>query len=485
MITARLHRIASQAPGAMALIDRDKPMSYAELGLAVAGVRRLLEQKRVQAGDTVMLSLPPGWQAVATFFACAELGSLFLPVNPAWRQAELAWILSQAPPSVVILARGGDAPWIEAGLAPERIVFADELSPLPASESSPRRTEEWPADHPVAGVASSGSTGVPKIAIKTHGGMTGIASAMAAACGIGPGNRLLATVPCHHGHGLANNLVLPLLNGATLVLLEQFEATAVAEQIERHAVDYLIGSPTIYGVLTGRPIGDSALRSLRVCLCGGAPLAPATLRDWMRRCATPIRQAYGSSEAGMIAIESEEMPDPACVGVPIPGNEIRILSGDVEQVDGEMGEIVVRGPGVVTQYLGEAPAPATHFWQGFLRTGDLGWKDLSGRLFLAGRMRPWINAGGTKIDPVEVQRVIRQIPGVLDCTVEAEAGPGGKDIVAASIVAESGGELTRAAVMQHCRKHLAEFKIPRVIKFVAAAAADLTGKTPKPWASKR
>jgi long-chain acyl-CoA synthetase len=182
----------------------------------------------------------------------------------------------------------------------------------------------------------------------------------------------------------------------------------------------------------------------------------------------------------MIAIESEELEDPACVGRPIPGTEVRILSGEIEQAEGEIGEIVVRGPGVVTRYLGEEAAPA-RFWNGFLRTGDLGWLDPAGRLYLAGRMRPWINAGGTKIDPVEVQRVLRQIPGVRDCTVEPESGPGGKDIVAASIVSEPGYTLTRAGVIQHCRKHLAEFKIPRVVRFEAAAATDLTGKTPKPW----
>ena len=456
-------------------------MSYAELLRAVTGVRCLLEQRGFTAGDVVMLSLPSGWPAVAGFFACAEFGSLFVPVNPAWHRTELSWVLSQAPPAVVMIPRADAERWLEAGLSRDRIVFAEECRPLATGESSPPRPQEWPGEHPVACVVSSGSTGRPKIAVKTQQGITGVASSMAAACSIGPGHRLLATVPHHHGHGLANNLVLPLLNGATLVLLEHFEPSAAAEQIERHSIDYLIASPAIFGLLAGSHIKGSALGSLRVCLCGGAPLAQAILRDWKRRCGAPIRQAYGSSEAGMIAVQSEDSEDPACVGRPIPGNEVRILSGESEQADGQMGEIAVRGPGVVTRYLGETPASATRFWNGFLRTGDLGWVDPSGRLYLAGRMRPWINSGGIKIDPMEVQQVLRRLPGVRNCTVEPEAGPGGTDIVAASIVAACDHTLTRAGVIRHCRKHLAEFKIPRVVRFVAAEATDLTGKTPKPW----
>jgi long-chain acyl-CoA synthetase len=480
MITARLRQVAGSDPGAIALIEGDTPMTYAELLRAVAGVRCLLERRGVAAGDVVMLSLPPGWQAVASFFACAELGSLFLPVNPAWRRTELAWVLSQAPPAVVMILRADAERWLDAGLSGDRIVFAEECRPLAAGESSPPR-EEWPGEQPVACVASSGSTGRPKIAVKTQQGITGVAAAMAAACSIGPGHRLLATVPCHHGHGLANNLVLPLLNGATLVLLEHFEPAAAAEQIERHSIDYLIASPAIFGLLAGSHIKHSALGSLRVCLCGSAPLPPSVLRDWKQLCGAPIRQAYGSSEAGMIAIQSEDSEDPACVGRPIPGNEVRILSGEIEQADGQMGEIAVRGPGVVTRYWGESPASATRFWNGFLRSGDLGWMDPSGKLHLAGRIRPWINSGGTKIDPMEVQQVLRQLSGVHECTVEPEAGPGGTDIVAASIVAASGHRLTRAGVIRHCRKHLAEFKIPRVVRFVAVAATDLAGKTPKSW----
>jgi long-chain acyl-CoA synthetase len=228
-------------------------------------------------------------------------------------------------------------------------------------------------------------------------------------------------------------------------------------------------------MLVDANVPASALRSLRVCLSGSAPLAPSVAERWKRLCGVPVRQAYGSTEAGMIAIQLEDSADRECVGRPLPGTAIRILSGDVEQPPGETGEIAVRGPGTVTRYLGDSDVP---FWNGFVRTGDLGRIDADGRLYVFGRLRPWINAGGIKIDPIEVQRAIGEMPGVRGCRVEAEPGPGGMEIVACTIAPEPGTNLTRAGVIRHCRTQLAEFKIPRVIRFVAAITTDLTGKAP-------
>jgi long-chain acyl-CoA synthetase len=143
---------------------------------------------------------------------------------------------------------------------------------------------------------------------------------------------------------------------------------------------------------------------------------------------------------------------------------------------GAIGEVVVRGPGVIESYAAPADASPPRFWRGFYRTSDLGFLNERGELHLVGRKQQRINIGGTKVDPNEVRRVLNQILGVRDCKVEAEPGPRGLELIAATIVTAPGVELTRADVIRHCRLHLAEYKIPRVIRLVAALDADLTGK---------
>src|SRR5262249_40672529 len=144
--------------------------------------------------------------------------------------------------------------------------------PLPDKNPDIEPPQSWSASHPAVYLTSSGSTGRPKIVVRTHGAVLSTADAGAAASCIGPGHRLLASLPASNGAGFTSNLVLPLVAGATTVLLERFEPGAAAALIERYSVDCLISSPVVYASLTDANVPTSALCSLRVCLSAGAPL---------------------------------------------------------------------------------------------------------------------------------------------------------------------------------------------------------------------
>ena len=479
MIAGCLRQVARGRPDAPALIDAGGSVSYTELLAAIARVRSLLQKRQIKPGDFVWVPLPSGLEAVASFFACADLGAVFLAANPGWHPAELAWLMKHAPPAVAIVPCGNAGRWGETGLASERMIFPDRDSWFSGADDEDFDPEDCPSDQAVACVVTSGSTGRPKIAMRTQAGMAACARSVGEACGIRPGQSLMATVPVHHSSGLANNLLMPLLNGVTVLFPEHFEPWAAAALIERHGVDCLFSSPIFYTLLLDANVPASMLGSLRVCMCSGAPLASSVREEWRARYQTVVRQAYGTSETGIISVQSEDSPIPGCVGRPIRDTEVRILAEDREQATGEPGEVAVRGPGVVKRFLGDTEALGVRFWKGYLRTGDRGWTDGEGRLYLTGRLRPWINSGGVKVDPAEVQSALSRMSGVRECLVEAEQGPGGMDVVAAVIVPERGLKLTRAEVIQHCRTSLAEFKIPRVIRFAPSLATDLTGKTVK------
>jgi len=476
-----LRQVARAFPDAPALIDQCGPVSYTELASSITRVRSLLRRHPIQPGDFVWVPLPSGPEAVASYFACADLGAVFLAANPAWRAAEIAWLMKCVPPAAVIVRCADAGHWREAGLASELLIFADRAGWFSGGDSQDVACEEWPRDQEVACLVTSGSTGRPKIATRTQGGMAANARSVGEACGIRPGQRLLATVPLHHSSGLANNLILPLLNGVTVVFQEHFEPWAAAATIERHRVDCLFSSPIFYTLLLDANVPARMLASLRVCVSGGALLPSSVRREWRERYQIAIRQAYGASETGIISVQSEDSGIDGFVGRPVRDTEVRILAEGKEQAAGEVGEVAVRSPTILKRFLGDTEEFGKRLWKGHLRTGDLGWTDDQGRLYLSGRLRPWINSGGVKVDPAEVQRAVSLMPGVRECLVEAAPGPGGMDIVAATIVAEPGVELTRTEVIQHCRKTLAEFKIPRVLRFVPALATDLTGKTTKAW----
>jgi long-chain acyl-CoA synthetase len=198
-----------------------------------------------------------------------------------------------------------------------------------------------------------------------------------------------------------------------------------------------------------------------------------------------VRQLYGTTETGVIAIQSPDTPfQPGIAGRVVASAEVRIL----DERGGCLGlscngEVAVRGPGVFTGYLNQPDLNRELFRDGFFRTGDLGRQDASGTLILCGRSKTVINLGGIKVDPAEIEGVLREMPEVRDCTVRGVYDAWQGEIVAASIGVRPGFTLSRQAVVAHCRRRLAEFKIPRQIEFVDAIAVEITGKKPKDWGS--
>ena len=473
MIGQHLAEIARSEPHLPALIVRGKPISYGQLLAAGGEARCKLEGAGVHAGDVVACPLPVGWEAVASFVGCALMGAVYMPVNPAWSPEEMAWLRKRVEPRVAIV--NAEDAWLAAEFQTSQLISGRDW-PWPQDGLSRLEARELTPDHPVAYQLSSGSTGEPKVVVKSGGRFLESMLSVASVVGMERGRRILVSTPFHFGFSFSWNMLLPLVSRATMVLLEKFEPESAAQVIQREKVQCLWGSPVLYNLLTGARLPDHSLAGLELCITGGATLSAAVKEQWRRICGAGLRQAYGTTEAGMIAIQrEEELPD-GCVGSPPPGTELRIYQGDRVQSSGEPGEIAVRGPGVMAGFLNDPSATAALMVDGFLRTGDAGWLDERGRLHLTGRIRPWINAGGVKVDPTEVQNMLLRMPGVRDCLVRAEPGPRGVDVVAAYLAPEPGKELVRADVIRYCRGRLADYKVPRVIRFVPSLTHDLTGK---------
>lgn len=480
MISSVFIEIVTRQPGFTAVVDGDVILTYRELAdrrdALVAG---LMGQFGIAPGDRVAVSLPNCWQFVALFLALAELGGVTVPLNPNWRRRELRWCLDTIRPSAVVALPEQAGRWRDQGYPAERIIDPALVDRLSRPAVTPdRKTFPPPADHEHAVfLLTSGTSGFPKIVPRTHRNLAaGARNVDAALEGVGR-KRFISVVPFHHANGFANCMLLPLLAGGTVFVVGRFLPRDLVEAIGRHDAQVLIGSPFIFKSMIDPAERGDDLSSLEVCLSSGAPIDAGVVSTWLDRFGIRVRQLYGSSETGTISIETKDAAaDRLTAGLPVPSVEVRIDSASGICRDRETaGELLVRSPAAMSGYLCEA-GNGNQQVDGFFKTGDIGTFDADGNIVLLGRTKRLINLQGVKVDPVEIEDLIRELPEVADCLVTSfDRGPGG-EVIHARISVREGCSLSRREIVAHCRAHLAEHKIPRIIETTVAARDSVLGK---------
>lgn len=325
---------------------------------------------------------------------------------------------------------------------------------------------------------TSGTTGRSKIVPRTTANLADELENFASYLGLGPDAPSVCPVPLCHAYGLVNGLLLPLFSGRIAVLLDGwFLPNDVADVVRRSRARLLVGVPVMYKALA-ETYGPAAsdLASLRVCFSAGSPMAAGVVRAFGARYGLSVNQQYGSTETGVIAADlAGNAADVRAVGRPVPGRTLRIVADDGSVLaPGETGEIVVRSAGTTPGYLDDPALNAQRFRDGDYRTGDRGWIDSAGDLIVAGRGTSFINVGGLKVDPAEVEQVLASWDAVVECAVVPAPHAAGGEIVKAVVVARDG--MSATDVQRFCRGRLAPHKIPREVVFVDALPRSATGK---------
>jgi long-chain acyl-CoA synthetase len=486
MIAERLEQTAARFPDSIALVDGDTRISYLELTWRVTAFARYLKQDlALTPGEAVGFFLPNCWQFVVGFFAVAKIGAVCMPFNTRWRASELEPYVRRFPVSAIVTSQELREPWDRLGelIPPERVLVIEkpEVAEALAPESSAQA--DWrghqSAEKGIAlNLMTSGSTGRPRVAPRSHRAMLAGATNVGQAVGVRAGQRFLAVVPFYHSNGLNNCMFLPLMHGATIVVMKKFEPRRFADLVRTNKIQVLIVSPFILRVLGDQNLDADAFSSVEVCLSSGAPTPRALAELWQDRFAIRVRQLYGSPETGTISIEPADAPiRGGSVGTPVPCVEVRVLdSAGGERALGEVGEIVIRSPSMMPGYVGEPELNARVFTGGYFRTGDVGKLDEDDNLSIVGRKKRTINFGGIQVGPGEIEAVIEKMPGIRGCRVLGVMDRRQSEIIKAVVVVGDEHGRSRRDVVEHCRRFLAEYKIPRVIDFVNAIPMDLTGK---------
>jgi long-chain acyl-CoA synthetase len=325
---------------------------------------------------------------------------------------------------------------------------------------------------------SSGSTGRPKRIERTHAQLIFETDRLIKAIGLTSDDRVLGVAPFSHINGMMRSMVASLVGGATLVPLPQYERRLVAQTIEAQRITVFIGVPFMFAVLADtrwpKPVDFS---SLRLCVSASAPLRPEASRRFHARYGLYVRQLYGCSETGSISVNLDADPADSLesVGKPLEGIEIDVFTEDRRILPpGEEGEIGIRSPAAINQYPDRPEENAAAFWGGCFFPGDIGRKDEDGRLYLLGRKSLFINRGGFKVNPYELEALLEKHPKVAEVAVVGIPAEHGDEKIKAVVIPSASCD--EQEIVEFCRGKIADFKIPSVIEFRAELPKSSSGK---------
>ncbi len=474
-VNANLAGILSEPgnPDAPALIHEGTNVSYAELGARVERAAAKLSGRGVGPGDRVAIVLPNAPSFVEAYFGALRLGAVVVPVNVLLRPAEIEERLGVVSASAVIFD-AERAPLVTAEpserLAITQVAFDAEAA---AGESAPL-VERDPAD-PAVILFTSGTSGVSKGAVLTHGSIGAAARNAADALAFGPADVVLGAAPFSHVLGQTTCLIATLSTGGAVAVVSRFDPVETLELMVETGTTVLLGVPTMCIALCDAARSAPALPPLRLAHVGGAPVPVEVTRDFEETFGADVYEGYGLTEISGIATtyRTGELRKPGSVGRPLGDTELKIvtLDGDVVAAR-EVGEVQFRGSSVIPGYWGGAEVSS----DGWLATGDLGYVDEDGYLFIVDRLKDMIIRNGYNVYPREVEEVLYEHPDVLEAAVIGIPDPRLGDEVVALVKPRPGAVCDPAEIQQWVRERVAAYKYPRHIVVVDSLPTGPTGK---------
>ncbi|HET9719942.1 MAG TPA: AMP-binding protein [Solirubrobacteraceae bacterium] len=446
-------------------------LTGAQLEARSSDAARRLRAAGLGSGDRVVLCAGTSAALVVAYLGVLRAGLVAVPVNPGYTRPEVERLVRAARPAAALIESAQTREWVSEA-APASLTLSDlDLTGLRAGEGDEALApalDAATARDPALLLYTSGTTGVPKGALLSHGNLAASARAVTEAWRWAEDDRLLLTLPLFHMHGLGVGISGSLVSGGQVVLRPGFDAREVADRCRGADITLFFGVPAMYQRLLSAGLAG-ALAPLRLIVSGSAPL-PAAQSDALAAAAgqRPLER-YGMTETVMLTSNPIDGPrKPGRVGLPLPGVELRLAPD---------GEVQVRGPNVLAGYdtPGGLIRPDDAFTaDGWFRTGDLGELDEDGHLQLVGRSKELIITGGFNVHPREVEEVIAGFPGVREAAVVGRPSPEWGEAVTAVLVTDR--PVDPAALRAFAAGQLAAYKVPKAVEFVDQLPRNPLGK---------
>ena len=468
--------------------ERERSYSFAEIDAKSARLAAYLRSLGAQTGDRVSVQVKKSPENLCLYLACLRGGFVFHPLNLGYKKAELEYFVGNAEPTVIVCDVGTFADHetiaANAGISHVLTLNGDGSGSLYDDSAG---TDPDPAvihrdtDDLAALLYSSGTTGVPKGIMLTHGNLLSNTETLVRAWGFGTEDRLLHALPIFHVHGLFVAIGCVLLSGASMRWLASFDAKTAIRHLPECTV--MMGVPTYYTRLLANTDFDAECgKNVRLFVSGSAPLLEETFQEFEARTGHKILERYGMTETNMNTsnpLRGDRKP--GTVGPPLPGIDARICDdgGKILGTD-QIGNLQVRGPNVFSAYWRMPEKTAEDFTEdGFFNTGDLGRIDADGYVTIVGRSKDLVITGGLNVYPKEVELFLDDLDGVKESAVigvpHADFGEG----VVAIVVADGSGTVKEKDLIDACRDNLANFKVPKRVVFVDELPRNTMAKVQK------
>ena len=507
-IPALIATTAERHGDQLAVADGDTEFTYAELHDAARSFGGALVASGVEPGDRVAMWCFNSAEWIVAVLGIFEAGAVLVPVNTRFKGAEAADILSRSHARALVTvtdfldtdyvamleASGIDLPDLKTivvvqGPAPANTVGWDEFLGRASDEAraeAERRSAAVGQDDTSDILFTSGTTGVPKGVVQTHGRTLRVATDWVAMTDLTAGDRYLMVNPYFHMFGLKAGILASVAAGATMLPQAVFDVDRVLARVADEQVTVLPGPPTLYQAILDHPDREKHdLSTLRIAVTGAADIPVELIRRVGAELPfSTIITGYGLTEGGTATATSPD-DDPetiaTTVGRPRPGFELRIVDGKRQDVvSGEPGEILLRGGSIMSHYLDDPEATADALSpDGWLGTGDLGIVDDAGCLRIVGRSKDMFIVGGFNAYPAEIENLLLRHPDVQQAAVIGVPDARLGEVGMAFVVLRSGSKLSGPEIVEWARHEMANYKVPRAVEIIDGLPLNATGKVMK------
>lgn len=459
---------AGRWPDGTALLFNDQALSFGELAQRAGRWQDGLQRLGVKAGDRVAMLLPNGPEFSDGYYATVALGAVFVPLDPVLKADELAEILADLQPRLLVVANGSEAAAREALTVKDDTLALYTVADVEQTgRPAPLAPQTLNAVTTTAVVLyTSGTVGGPKGVMLSHDALTHSMTAMIDVLGIAPGDVYGLAVPMSHISG-PMLLGTAMRSGMTLLLFDRFVPSRFLDEAERHGMTLAhMVPPMAHALLHTR--GEHRLETFRSLLTFGMTASPEMLHQFHARWPhIGLASGYGLTETGPLVVLGPATFPPGkfgAVGQRLAYAGVRIVDDEGNEVaSGDSGEVWLSGPSLMQGYFRRPALTAEMMPDGWFHTGDIGMFDADGYLWIQGRLKDVINVAGLKVYAPEVEDAIYKHPQVAEVAVIGITGGLKGEAVRAVVVPKPGATLTAGDIVDHCRGLLADYKVPRQV----------------------
>jgi long-chain acyl-CoA synthetase len=479
-----LVKVAKRQPDKVGMIFGDQSLTFRDLVTRIDAVAAQLRDLRIERGDAVAVFSQNRPEFIFCLFATAKIGGIFVPLNFNLTKSEVDYILGHS--QAKLLFHDDKVADLGALDLPQDMRRPIEILDGSYDGGEPGVEPRLDLDDDLLITYTSGSTGVPKAVVLTNRAQLNAAASFREMFGLSPADTTVLGAPLGFLLGLSTITTVSLLAGAKVVMNRRFHPGEILDALTRHSATLFHGVPTMFSMMLEYSEEQNALYDLskmRLLICSGSPLMDELRERFTKRFGHDLQDYFGMTECYPVFGQHHADPVPTprgSVGKVAPGAAVKVLDSEGKELPvSSHGELLIKAPSMVKRYHKDPDLTKASFADGWFKTGDIGYQDEDGYVYITGRIKDLIRRGGANVAPVEIENALLKHPGVLSAAVIGVPDKIFAEVPVAFIVKRNGTVLSEEDLVSFGSQYLAKFKLPAKVYFESELPLGRTGKVDK------